>query len=941
MSNENLGKQDIYINYKLPTPAKAQVMNKWFHNVLRPGLYHGGEVTIINNITISVAPFTVLCETPTGQLVKVQTKTNILLEIKYDKPFIVCSFEWDNIESPAFDSTLEIQPIGNFMVVGTKNRGEITHYDIIIAKADYVGSQIIGINYNWQTRVGLMTDIPTVGIPHSNPLSGWISYNQEIYLDSWTPETEIWYTLDGSTPERNGVFSFFYQFPIHITLNFTMVRAIAFRHDMLLSNVMQEIFQFPVMPSINEPDGWISWNTPVTFSTPSVGANIYYTIDGSTPDETKILYVSPINVIEDIMFKAITIYNEFTSQIFTIEYKVPIIPETTINSIITGTLQPGDTIELSTDTPEAQIYYTTNGSTPTSGDTLYTIPIVVGIQSDLTLKAIAIVDDGVNEFTSQVLTETYDILSEPVATPTSNWISYNDTVALSTYTPSSTIRYTLNGLTPNLTSTLYISPIPITQSLTLKAIAIMGGVPSTVLTESYQVVATPTASPNTTNQIVETTVSLSTITSVGTVNIYYTTNGSTPTSSSTLYTTPIELNTIGNITIKAIAIKDGLYSSNILTQNYTVYGYNVDGLIVLTGIISDVTNVSVKLQLSGVDVGSPTNPDIDGYYNFTDLYPGNNYKVIAELSGWDPISSNLFNITNADKIVETLYIFASRLFLLGNPTYAYSNDGINWTLDTHPYPGNYKMTFNNGKYIGVEGNNVIYSDDGINWNQVSIPIGSGTEDYQSITYGNGKFVVVSNTSDDVAYSNDGITWNVTTLPSSNTWNSVIWSGDKFIAINSTDETTAYSDDGVIWYTGTPFNIVLTGWKDIVYGNGFVYVINSNTDDIAFSQDDGLTWTTVSGSFLQAGEYWATIIYANEMFIMISQGETGAYSLDGITWNDFTLPYNQDWSNITYNNGKFIAISSDNTDQAAESIDGITWTSYILPAVSNWIDIISN
>ena len=141
--------------------------------------------------------------------------------------------------------------------------------------------------------------------------------------------------------------------------------------------------------------------------------------------------------------------------------------------------------------------------------------------------------------------------------------------------------------------------------------------------------------------------------------------------------------------------------------------------------------------------------------------------------------------------------------------------------------------------------------------------------------------------------------------------------------------------------GTPFDTILSDWKNITFGNSTYVAINSNQDAIAYSDDDGLTWNIIMPSLLQVGEYWSSIIYANDMFIMISQGETGAYSLDGITWTAFTLPYNQDWSNITYGQEKFIAISSDNTDQAAQSIDGIAWTSYILPSVDNWISIVSN
>lgn len=79
-------------------------------------------------------------------------------------------------------------------------------------------------------------------------------------------------------------------------------------------------------------------------------------------------------------------------------------------------------------------------------------------------------------------------------------------------------------------------------------------------------VATPTATPAAGEVASGTTVALSTTTEGA--DIYYTTNGDTPTAESTKYTAAIEITEA--VTIKAIGIKSGMTNSDVMTAAYTV-----------------------------------------------------------------------------------------------------------------------------------------------------------------------------------------------------------------------------------------------------------------------------------------------------------------------------------------------------------------------------------
>ncbi|MCL1850803.1 MAG: chitobiase/beta-hexosaminidase C-terminal domain-containing protein, partial [Bacteroidetes bacterium] len=82
------------------------------------------------------------------------------------------------------------------------------------------------------------------------------------------------------------------------------------------------------------------------------------------------------------------------------------------------------------------------------------------------------------------------------------------------------------------------------------------------------VVANPTISPNGGAFTEAKTVTI-TCTTPG-ASIYYTMDGTNPTPSSTLYTTPISLNTNGTYTIKAIGVKAEFTNSEIVTANFII-----------------------------------------------------------------------------------------------------------------------------------------------------------------------------------------------------------------------------------------------------------------------------------------------------------------------------------------------------------------------------------
>ena len=238
-------------------------------------------------------------------------------------------------------------------------------------------------------------------------------------------------------------------------------------------------------------------------------------------------------------------------------------------SPVGGSYTAVQTVTISDSTGTATIYYTTDGSTPTTSSTMYSSPITVS--STETINAIATSTGLAN---SQVATATYTLTlptPAPTFSPIAGAYTTIQTVAISDSINGASIYYTIDGSTPTTKATLYSGPVTVAASETINAIAAAKGYnTSSVASASYAITLPPAATP-TFSVASGTYTTVQTVTIADTTakaSIYYTTNGTTPTTSSTLYTAPITVAT--SSVVNAIAIATGYSISPIGTANYTL-----------------------------------------------------------------------------------------------------------------------------------------------------------------------------------------------------------------------------------------------------------------------------------------------------------------------------------------------------------------------------------
>jgi hypothetical protein len=144
-------------------------------------------------------------------------------------------------------------------------------------------------------------------------------------------------------------------------------------------------------------------------------------------------------------------------------------------------------------------------------------------------------------------------------------------VALSCPTLGSTIRYTTDGSEPTTSSAAYGAPIALGSTTTIKALAVKAGMSDSpvtiaVYTFSLPQVAAPVARPPGGTYSIAQIVTLTSATAGATIR--YTTNGSQPTSESTVYSGAIPLP--ATATIKARAFRAGMADSGVATATYAI-----------------------------------------------------------------------------------------------------------------------------------------------------------------------------------------------------------------------------------------------------------------------------------------------------------------------------------------------------------------------------------
>jgi hypothetical protein len=156
----------------------------------------------------------------------------------------------------------------------------------------------------------------------------------------------------------------------------------------ILSTSHEESLLVPEAPTADPAPGNYNSTQLVNLRSSTVGASVYYTTDGSDPDPNSFLIIYPLQVDHNLTIKAVAVKDGVCSPVSSFNYVIA--PEPPLFSLAPGQYDLPQQLIISTGNGPGSIYYTLDGSEPSTSGMLYREPI--NIDRSLTVRALVYLD---------------------------------------------------------------------------------------------------------------------------------------------------------------------------------------------------------------------------------------------------------------------------------------------------------------------------------------------------------------------------------------------------------------------------------------------------------------------------------------------------------------------------------------------------------------------
>lgn len=474
-------------------------------------------------------------------------------------------------------------------------------------------------------------------------------------------------------------------------------------------------------PSFSPAGGTYTGAQSVTISSATSGATIHYTTDGSTPTASSPTYAGAITVSSSLTLKAVASKSGMTdSAVGSAAYTI----NTQTSGFSQGVSELGSTATIWFKSSANQnfviLHYQVGSASQVNPKMSFNSSLG---RYESTLSGLSAGQVITYSFTYSPVggsqtdspTFTYKMgtgngIAKPTFSPTPGTYGSAVNVTLATAAPGGVIRYTTDGSAPNNLSPQYTGPISVTSAMTINAISVLSdGSQSGTASGTYVVsttggkVSTPVFSLASGSYPSAIDVTLGSATN-GAV-IRFTTDGSTPTASSPAYGGPIPLT--ANTTVKAIALKPGMTTSDVASASYTVgtgTGQTWNGMTTFN-IVNATRGKYPDSQVYWAIIGKDWNTDqfvhVDASGHLVPMSTGDNGALTKN---GQPYTNYFFSLAQLKQVTIPPINSARILMSVGSPMYIWVNTDANGKTAyaganiENPTDPNIDVTFDFGEF---------------------------------------------------------------------------------------------------------------------------------------------------------------------------------------------------------------------------------------------------
>lgn len=306
-----------------------------------------------------------------------------------------------------------------------------------------------------------------------------------------------------------------------------------------------------------------------------------------------------------------------------------------------------------------------------------------------------------------------------------------------------------------------------------------------------------------------------------------------------------------------------------------------------------------------------------------------------DLSGWDTVA-----LETTSKLTGVAYGDSTYVVVGHDGFMATSSNGIDWTRIQQDSDEDFsKITYLNGQFIALTesyGSRVYISTDGIRWTDHYVAF---SQEMSGVAYGAGKYLVMDYWSSSYYYSTTGVSWTRGHLSGGLGTIDVTWDGSKFVVLGSTEVFT--STDGITWETISQ-DMVRPAFSIVTGSDG---ILAAGANAVLLASGNGMEWDTVSSG---SGQELSNLTYENGLYIA-SGGNRLLTSPDGFEWtpqDNITgaTGFSRAATDVFYGAGQYFAWFAHSygwADRVYTSNDGHNWTQGNFSATGGTTSFIPN